>query len=385
MEPPLPPVAMGGQMDDAAPLPIVSLVLQVCSLPGSADWEELFYDPSPDICNGPFAAAREFFLAQGHGVIVLACPDIAAFQAAHPSGASFNSLATLPPWVFTEGYTRLQEFALAAIAVATVVAVANDAPVVVAREGFATSLFERNAKFPSVYLLGPSRAVDLPVGPPSGPSSAASLLPGPLSFVGTSVGRPPVFGYAPIGLIPGVGTLRAAGFPAGPPPFTNAPVSLLPGVGIAPSDPSRQPDPDGVDVPSLLASSLCVHPSHYGGYSSLLLHHDGWYDPVSPLWEGPLFHWLFVVMGGFLQIFKGTPLLGSSTGNTIMGGFRILWIMPLTCIPRIVSLKWCTVVMSHLITGFLMCRHWLGRTRISQVRRLFLWPMRTYVYPRPQM
>jgi hypothetical protein len=67
MEPPLSPVAMGGQMDDAAPLPII------------LDWEELFYDPSPDVCNGLFAAAREFFLAQGHRVIVLACPDIAAF------------------------------------------------------------------------------------------------------------------------------------------------------------------------------------------------------------------------------------------------------------------------------------------------------------------
>jgi hypothetical protein len=57
MEPPLPSVATGGQMDDAAPLTIVPLVLQVSPLPGSADWEELFYDPFPDIRNGPFAAA----------------------------------------------------------------------------------------------------------------------------------------------------------------------------------------------------------------------------------------------------------------------------------------------------------------------------------------
>ncbi len=239
MEPFLTLVAMGGQMDDAAPLPIVPLVLQVSPLPGSADQEELFYDPSPDICNGPFAAMQEFFLAQGHGVIVLACPNIIAFQAACPSGASFNSLAALPPWVFTEGYTRLQEFSLAAIAATTVVTVPNDAPVVVAQEGFATSLFECYAKFPLVSLLGPLRAADLRVGPPSGPSSAASLPPGPPSFVGTSVGHPPVFSYAPIGLLPGVGTSRAAGFPAGPPPFGDAPVGLLPGVGIAPSDPSR--------------------------------------------------------------------------------------------------------------------------------------------------
>jgi hypothetical protein len=256
MEPPLPPVAMGGQMDDAALLPIVLLVLQVSPLPTSADWEEFFCDLSPDIRNGPFAATQEFFLAQGHGVIVLDCPDIAAFQAARPSGASFNSIAALPPWVFTEGYARLQELALTAIAAATVVAVANNAPNNVVWEGFATSLFEHYAKFPSVSLLGPSRAADLPVGPPSGPSRAASLTPGPPSFVGTSVGCPPVFGYAPISLCPGVGNLRAAGLRAGPPPFGNAPVGLLPGVGIAPSDPSRWPDPDGVDIPALLASSL---------------------------------------------------------------------------------------------------------------------------------
>ncbi len=154
------------------------------------------------------------------------------------SSASFNSLAALPPWVFTEGYARLQEFALAAFAATMVVAVANDAPAVVAWEGFATSLFKRYAKFPLVSSLGPLRATDLPVGPPSGSSSAASLPPGPPSFVRTSVGRPPVFGYAPLGLLPGVGTSRAAGFPAGPPPFGDALVSLLPGVGIAPSDPS---------------------------------------------------------------------------------------------------------------------------------------------------
>jgi hypothetical protein len=128
MEPPLPPFAMGGQMDDTAPLPIVLLVLQVSPLPESADQEEFFYDPSPDVQNGPFATAQEFFLAQGHGVIIFDCPDVTAFQAVHPSGASFNSIAALPPCVFTEEYARLQELALAAIAVATVVAVANDAP-----------------------------------------------------------------------------------------------------------------------------------------------------------------------------------------------------------------------------------------------------------------
>jgi hypothetical protein len=382
MEPPLPLVAMGGQMDDAAPLPIIPLVLQVSPLPGSADQEEFFYDPSPDVHHGPVAATREFFLAQGRGVIVLDCPDIGAFQAACPSGALFNSFAALPPQVFTEGYARLQELALATIAAAMAVVVANDAPNDAIWEGFATSLFKCYAKFPSVSLLGPLRATDFPVSPPSGPSRATSLPPGPPSFVGTSVGRPPVFGYAPVGLLPGVGNLRATGLPASPPPFGNAPIGLLPGVGISPSDLSRWPDPDTLLpcwphlfklISHIMGGTL---PAHSITMVGTIRSH-----PLAM--GGPLFHQLLVVMGGFLQIFKGAPLLGFSKGITIMGGFPILWIVSLKCIPWIVSLKWCTVVMSHLVKGFLMCRHRLGRTRVSRVRQLFRWPMRTYVCPWP--
>ena len=70
---------MGGQLY-AAPLPIIPLILQVSPLPGSTDREECFYDPSPDIGNGPIATAHAFFLAQGHDVLALNCLDIAGFK-----------------------------------------------------------------------------------------------------------------------------------------------------------------------------------------------------------------------------------------------------------------------------------------------------------------
>ncbi len=54
MEPPFLPGAMGGQLDEADPLPIVLLVLQVSPLPGSSDPEEFFYNPLPDCLNGAF-------------------------------------------------------------------------------------------------------------------------------------------------------------------------------------------------------------------------------------------------------------------------------------------------------------------------------------------
>jgi hypothetical protein len=50
-------------------------------------------------------------------------------------------------------------------------------------------------------------------------------------------------------------------------------------------------------------------------------------------------------------------------------------------------LLWCTAVshMTLLSTGFPMCRHQLGCTRVSQVHRCVLWHMTTYVCPRPRM
>jgi hypothetical protein len=66
MEPPQPSGApMGGQLGIPPPS-VVPLVLQVFPLPGLTDWEEFFYNRSPNTRHGPFAAAHAFFLEQGH-------------------------------------------------------------------------------------------------------------------------------------------------------------------------------------------------------------------------------------------------------------------------------------------------------------------------------
>ncbi len=84
MESPLPVGAPMGGMRDIAPPTVIQLVLQVSPLPSYSDREEFFYNPSPYDRHGPIAAAREFFLVQGHEVIIHTCPDFTAFQAVHP-------------------------------------------------------------------------------------------------------------------------------------------------------------------------------------------------------------------------------------------------------------------------------------------------------------
>jgi hypothetical protein len=118
MDPLDPSLPLGGTMErgaaDAAPPPVVLLVLQVSPLPGSTDREEYFYEASPDDRNGPFAAARALFSVQGHVVAIHDCPDISAFQAVRPFGLVLRPLANLPSRVFVEGSKALQALALAA-------------------------------------------------------------------------------------------------------------------------------------------------------------------------------------------------------------------------------------------------------------------------------
>jgi hypothetical protein len=186
MEPLLPASMMGGQLY-AAPLPIVPLVLLVSPLPSDTDWEEFFYDPSPDICNGPIATSCTFFLAQGHDILVLDCPDIAEFQAARESVATLHPLNGLPSCVFTEGYEELQELAIAAARIAAAKPPVH--PVVPEeRVAFCTSLFECYADIPLASLSAHSKASILQQGPPL--------------FVGTTVGHHPMLTNAPVGLPP---------------------------------------------------------------------------------------------------------------------------------------------------------------------------------------
>jgi hypothetical protein len=118
MDPSDPSLPLGGPMErgaaDAAPPLVIPLVLQVSPLPGSTDWEEYFYEASPDDRNGPFAAARAFFLARGHVITVHDCPDIATYQAARLFGLAHCPLASLPSCIFVKGSEALQALALVA-------------------------------------------------------------------------------------------------------------------------------------------------------------------------------------------------------------------------------------------------------------------------------
>jgi hypothetical protein len=60
------------------------LVLQVSPLPGSPGVDEFYYDAFGDVESGDFAAARAFFIHQGHTVVFHDCPDAMAFQALYP-------------------------------------------------------------------------------------------------------------------------------------------------------------------------------------------------------------------------------------------------------------------------------------------------------------
>jgi hypothetical protein len=150
-----------------------------------------------------------FFSAQGHTVVVHECPDISAFQAAHPFGLALPSLSNLPPCDFTEGYETLQALGLAATAVHAAPAAGTATN---AGGAFPSSLINCYADIPLVLLLARSFPE---VGPP-GPSSRA----------GSSYGSP---------------------------------------------HPSRRPDPKGLDVATSLPSSLWVGHSQHGGVLLLSL------------------------------------------------------------------------------------------------------------------
>jgi hypothetical protein len=82
--------------------PVGPLLLQVSPPPGSADPEEFYYNPSPDIVHGSFAAVQAFFSSRAHKVEALKCFDLQKFSATH-SGAVIRLLSELPVMVFVEG------------------------------------------------------------------------------------------------------------------------------------------------------------------------------------------------------------------------------------------------------------------------------------------
>jgi hypothetical protein len=83
------------------------LVLQVSPLPGSPGVNKFYYDTFGDVKSGDFAAARVFFIHQGHTVVFHDCPDAMAFQALYPL-ASIGYISSLPNFLINEGHLILQ-------------------------------------------------------------------------------------------------------------------------------------------------------------------------------------------------------------------------------------------------------------------------------------
>jgi hypothetical protein len=90
------------------PPPIVPLILHVSPPPGLSDLEEFYYD------SGTFVIAGTFFLAHGHQVTMLVCPDLDAFTAMSP-GTVVRPISALPTLVVLEGGQLLIDQAAACL------------------------------------------------------------------------------------------------------------------------------------------------------------------------------------------------------------------------------------------------------------------------------
>jgi hypothetical protein len=90
------------------------LILLVSPPPGLSYPEEFYYDPSSDVIRGSFAAAHAFFVANGHEIETIDCPDFNKFVAAFP-GAIVCSIEELPVPIFSQGGQLLLEQAIAGI------------------------------------------------------------------------------------------------------------------------------------------------------------------------------------------------------------------------------------------------------------------------------
>jgi hypothetical protein len=94
--------------------PVGLLILQVCPPPGSLDPEEFYYNPSPDLSQGSFMATQAFFMANGHNVKSLECPDLNAFITASP-GTVIRRLSKILVLVFSKGGQLLIAQAIAGL------------------------------------------------------------------------------------------------------------------------------------------------------------------------------------------------------------------------------------------------------------------------------
>jgi len=85
---------------------LIPLVLQVSPLDNSPGPDEFFYDPFARVDSGDFAAARAFFINNGHVVVFHDFPDAMSFQALYPS-ATIGYITLLPAGLLAEGHRIL--------------------------------------------------------------------------------------------------------------------------------------------------------------------------------------------------------------------------------------------------------------------------------------
>jgi hypothetical protein len=273
-------------------------------------------------------------------VIIHTCPDITAFQAVRPLLITLRPLSDVPPRVFTEGYARRQELAMAtAIAAPNDPAAPHELVEGVVLDDRRTSLIDRYADIPSVSSLAASRPRVLLPGPPPAvgafpghPSVArasygGSILLGGLTRRDSMLGSlfPPLFGLDSL-------------FIGGTPPLP-----------LGSRDNTIQSSPFSMGGPPFCRCAV----------QGLLVHSTGGSLQALPC---------ITLSGTSMDFPRHLILMGESHMQTAF-------------------LLWCTAVshMTFLSMGFPMCRHQLGRTRVSQVRRCILWHMTTYVHPRPWM
>ncbi len=92
----------------AVPLVMVLLLsFKFHPFPGSPGVDEFYYDAFGVVESSDFAAARAFFIHQGHMVVFHDCPDAMAFQALYPL-ASIGYISSLPNFLINEGHLILQ-------------------------------------------------------------------------------------------------------------------------------------------------------------------------------------------------------------------------------------------------------------------------------------
>ena len=83
------------------------LILQVSPIDSaSGEQDEFYYDPFADLELGDFAAARAFFMSNGHVVVFHDCPDPQAFQDLFPQ-ATIGYLSSLPNGLLADGHKIL--------------------------------------------------------------------------------------------------------------------------------------------------------------------------------------------------------------------------------------------------------------------------------------